>query len=402
MADLNAKGFSKMGLRRVVILGSTGTIGINTLKVIERFPRQFQVVGLTAYHNLKLIAEQVKRFAPAYAAVKASGIDDLKRHISSKATKILDVDSEVDRIVSHPDVDMVVIGMRGARALGPFLKAVRSGKMVAPANKEALVVAGDILLKEARKYNAKIIPIDSEQSAIFQCLEGRNGNEPEKIYLTASGGSLHRVHKNRFSRVSLRQILKHPRWKMGKKITVDSATLMNKGFEVIEAQRLFGIPPDQIEVIIHREAVIHSMVEFQDGVILAQMGVTDMRLPIQYALTYPHRLDSGLTQMNFFQLKKLTFDRPDRRKFPALDLCFHVARRGGTLPCVLNAADEEAVEAFFKGDLSFSQITKVIEKVVLRHKMIKNPDLKEILDSDQWARQEAQSRIESLKGRDLS
>ena len=191
-----------MGLRRVVILGSTGTIGINTLKVIERFPHQFQVVGLTAYHNLQLIAEQIKRFAPAYAAVKASGIDDLKRHISSKATKILDVDSEVDRIVSHPDVDMVVIGMRGARALRPFLKAVRSGKMVAPANKEALVMAGDILLKEARKHHAKIIPIDSEQSAIFQCLEGRNGNEPEKIYLTASGGPLHRVHKNRFSRVS--------------------------------------------------------------------------------------------------------------------------------------------------------------------------------------------------------
>ena len=379
--------------KNVLILGSTGSIGINTLKVIERFPNRFKVFGLTAYNNVKRLIEQTKKFSPQCIAIHPNGMADLKRHIFSRGVKILDVESDVNDLVCVPEVDIVVIAMRGSAALKPFLNAVRAGKTVTPANKEALVIAGDIIMKEAKKHQAKIIPIDSEQSAIFQCLDTRDRSELKKIYLTASGGPLHNVRKNELKHVTLKQILRHPRWKMGKKITVDSATLMNKGFEVIEAQRLFGVAVDQIEVIIHPEAMIHSMVEFQDGSILAQLAVTDMRLPIQYALTYPRRYTSGLKSMNFFELRKFTFYPPDHKRFPSLKLCYHVARKGGTMPSVLNAADEEAVEAFLKENLKFSEIFSVVEKVILNHKNTSNPSCQEILDADQWAREEIKRYI---------
>ncbi len=382
-----------MGIKNVVILGSTGSIGINTLKVIERFPHHFKVFGLTAYNNVTLLTQQIQKFSPRYVAIHGDGISHLRQRIGVGSTKIFDVESQIGDLVTDPEVDIVVIAMRGSVALEPFLKAVRAGKTVAPANKEALVVAGHMIMAEAKKYQATIIPIDSEQSAIFQCLDSRNKDELQKIYLTASGGQLHHVAKNQFRHVTLKKILRHPRWKMGKKITVDSATLMNKGFEVIEAQRLFGVSVDQIEVIIHPEAIIHSMVEFQDGSILAQLAVTDMRLPIQYALTYPHRYESGLRQLNFLQLRKLTFSPPDYTKFPSLKLCYHVARKGGSLPSVLNAADEEAVAAFLRGGLNFSKIYSVVEKVVIKHKIIPNPAMKEILDADSWAREETKRLI---------
>lgn len=244
-------------------------------------------------------------------------------------------------------------------------------------------------MAEAKRYNATIIPIDSEQSAIFQCLNGSNRGELKKVYLTASGGRLLNISKEKFNRLSKREILKHPRWKMGEKITVDSATLMNKGFEVIEAKNLFSLSVNQIEVVIHPEAVIHSMVEFIDGSVLAQLGVTDMRIPIQYALTYPKRWSSSLKPINFFELKKLTFLKPDYDKFPSLALALQVAREGGTLPSVLNAADEEAVECFLKGEIIFTKIYEIVERVVRKHRRIANPGLKEILEADQWAREEA-------------
>ena len=343
-----------MPRKQVVILGSTGSIGINTLKVIDRFPDRFKVVGLTAYHNIRLLEEQIRKYQPTHVAVADEGVKYFKRHASLRKIKIWDVHHDLEDLVSLPAVDVVVIGMRGSAALAPFLKAVRCGKTVAPANKEALVIAGDILMQEARKHEARIIPVDSEQSAIFQCLEGQKREQLKKIYLTASGGALNNVPQTKFDQLSVKQILDHPRWKMGKKITVDSATLMNKGFEVIEATRLFGLRVEDIEVVIHPEAIIHSMVGFKDGSILAQLGVTDMRLPIQYALTYPDRWESGLAQIDFAQLGTLTFKKPDFKKFPALALAFDVARRGGTLPAVLNAADEEAVEAFLNGQLKFS------------------------------------------------
>ncbi len=376
-------------IKNVVILGSTGSIGINTLKVIERYPHQFKIVGLTAYRNLKLFESQVRRFSPTHVALSAKGIGDFKKNLGFRKIKIFDVESDLSRIVTLAHVDIVVIGMSGRAALEPFLSAVRCGKTVAPANKEALVVAGDIIIREAKKYKAKIIPVDSEQSAIFQCLEGNNRKELKRVYLTASGGALHNVPKARFDKLTVRQILNHPRWKMGKKITVDSATLMNKGFEVIEAKRLFDLKVDDIEVVVHPEAIIHSMVSFKDGSIIAQLGVTDMRLPIQYALTYPQRLSTGLEQVDFFRLKQLTFKKPDFKKFPSLALAIYTARKGGTLPSVLNAVDEEAVDAFLKGKLLFSQMYKVIEKIVLKHKVKKNPTLKDILAADVWARETA-------------
>ncbi len=382
-------------MKNVVILGSTGTIGINTLKVIDLFPDRFRVVGLTAYNNAQLLEKQIRKYSPTHVAIGLEGIEYLKKLFDKKKVNIFNVQSQDDikEIVTLKDVDIVVVGIRGSAALYPFLSALRSGKTVAPANKEALVVAGHILMAESKKHKAPIIPIDSEQSAIFQCLNGRVDHKLKGIYLTASGGALLNVPKSKFSQLSVKQILNHPRWKMGKKITVDSATLMNKGFEVIEACWLFDLSVDQVQVVIHPEAIIHSMVEFIDGSILAQLGITDMRLPIQYALTYPERLESKLEQIDFFKLKQLNFQKPDFKKFPSLALAIDVARKSGTLPSVLNAADEEAVDAFLSERIKFSKIYPIVEKVVAKHHSINNPRINDILEADCWARQEARKVI---------
>ena len=382
-----------MTVKKIALLGSTGSIGLNTLKVVERFPSRFKITGLTAYKNFELLGEQIKKFNPLFVAVNRDGMDYLKKYLSLNGTKVFNADTDIPELVASKEVDTVVLAIGGSAALSPFLNAVRAGKTVAPANKEALVMAGHIIMSEVKKYGARIVPIDSEQSAIFQCLEGKDKKELKRIYLTASGGPLWNVPKKKFDKISIQKILKHPRWKMGKKITVDSATLMNKGLEVIEAKWLFDVDVEQINVLIHPEAVIHSMVEFKDGSILAQLGVTDMRLPIQYALTYPKRLETDLSQMDFSKLGKLTFKKPDLGKFPAVDLCYHVAKKEGTYPCVLNAANEEAVKAFLEGSLKFSGIYKVAEKVVLRHRGLLKPTLNEIWQADHWAREEAQKII---------
>ncbi|OGX35973.1 MAG: 1-deoxy-D-xylulose-5-phosphate reductoisomerase [Omnitrophica WOR_2 bacterium RIFCSPHIGHO2_02_FULL_52_10] len=376
-----------MRSKRVVILGSTGSVGINALNVIRRFPERFKVVGLTAYDNFRLLEKQIKQFSPTHAAANTNGIRHLKRHGAARKTKIWHVERDLDRLVALKEVDIVVIAMRGSAALLPFLSAVRAGKTVAPANKEALVIAGNILLREADKHKARIIPIDSEQSAIFQCLEGRDRRELKRVLLTASGGALINIPKSRFHKLTVKQILNHPRWKMGRKITVDSATLMNKGFEVIEAMVLFQLTVGQIEVVVHPEAIIHSMAEFKDGSVMAQLSVTDMRLPIQYALTYPQRWDTGLKALDLVDMKKLTFFRPDWKRFPALPLAVEVGRKGGTLPSVLNAADEEAVEAFLKERLKFTDIYDVVAGVVRKHRNIKQPALQDIYEADRWARE---------------
>jgi len=381
-----------MHFKNVVILGSTGSIGINTLKVIERYPDQFKVYGLSAYNNVQLLEKQIKKFSPKYVAVNDKGFEYFQKR-KFPGTIFLKVESDLETLVSHKTVSNVVIGMRGSAALGPFLSAVRNGKTVAPANKEALVIAGDIIMREAKKHKAVIIPVDSEQSAIFQCLQGQNRKELKKVWLTASGGALRTIDRAQFDRLTVGEILAHPRWKMGKKITVDSATLMNKGFEIIEALRLFDLTIDQVEVIIHPEAIIHSMVEYVDGSIIAQLGVTDMRLPIQYALTYPKRLDVGLKNIDFFKLKSLNFEKPDFRKFPALSLAIHVAKTAGTASSVLNAADEEAVEAFLNEKIKFTDIFKIVEKLVIKHKSIQKPNLQQILEADRWAREETRKVI---------
>ena len=382
-----------MNLKKIAILGSTGSIGISTLRIVERFPKKFTVVALSAHNNVALLEKQIKKFNPKYVALQKEKIADLKKRIGSRRIKIFDTGSEIAALVNRKDVDIVILGIQGRAALEPFLEAARCGKIIAPANKEALVMAGDIIMSEVKKHKATVIPVDSEQSAIFQCLEGRDKRELKKVYLTASGGSLKNVSQAKFDRISVKQILNHPRWSMGKKITVDSATLMNKGLEIIEAMRLFNLPAEKIEVLIHPESIIHSMVEFCDGAIIAQLGVTDMRIPIQYALTYPKRIETGLLPLDFIKQKRLTFQKPDFRKFPSLKLCYEVALKSGSLPSVLNAANEEAVDAFLRQKIKFSQINKIVQKVVRRHKMIKNPNLRMILESDRWAREQTRKEI---------
>lgn len=375
-------------MKNVLILGSTGSIGVNTLKVIRQHADRFRVVGLTAYNNLDVFERQIREFHPKYAAIRADLSGSLKKRLGSKKVSILDVDTDLEDLVSLKFVDIVVIAMRGGAALKPFLKAVQCGKTVLPANKEALVIAGDLLMREARKHGARIIPIDSEQSAIFQCLESKQSHKIHKIFLTASGGALLNVPASKFSTITKEQVLKHPRWKMGAKITVDSATLMNKGFEVIEAKRLFGVEAERIQVVVHPEAIIHSMVEFEDASVLAQLAHPDMCLPIQYALTYPDRLACSVERLNFFDVKQLTFSKPDIKKFPSLELCYDVARREGTLPSVLNAADEEAVELFLQNKIRLTDIYKLTAKVVSNHRSSAKVNLDTILAADQWAREE--------------
>ena len=371
----------------LAILGSTGSIGCNALKVVDWHPQRFKVAALSAYSNISLLKQQIRKYKPSYVAARSDFLLDLKQEFGSLKIKFFDVEQEVAQLASLKEVDTVLLAMRGVAALLPFLEAARAGKRIAPANKEALVVAGDLIMKEVCRGKAEIIPVDSEQSAIFQCLDGQK-NALKRVHLTASGGPLRDVPFKNFSKMTIKDILRHPRWQMGSKITVDSATLMNKGFEFIEAQKLFDLEFKQINIVIHPEAIIHSMVEFADGSILAQLAATDMRLPIQYALTYPERLDTGIKPLDWIKLKSLTFQKPDLQKFPALGLALEAARKGGTMPCVLNAADEEAVEAFLRGAINFTSIYKVIEKVVCHHRIEKHPTLNHIYEADRWAREQ--------------
>ncbi len=382
--------------KKVVVLGSTGSIGVNALQVISRFPDDFEVVGLSAGSNWRRFADQIKAFSPQYAAIYPQYMEDLKAAVGGCKVKILNGLADLSFLAALPQADIIVLAISGSAALGPFLSAAKAGKQIAPANKEALVIAGEMIMAAARRSKAKIIPVDSEQSAIFQCLAGQNKRELAKIYLTASGGPLYNTPLKDFDSLTVKDILKHPRWQMGKKITVDSATMMNKGFEVIETQRLFDVDVKKIQVLIHPQAIIHSMVGFADGSVLAQLGQTDMRLPIQYALTYPKRLESGLRALDFAGLRQLTFASPDYKKFPCLELALYVARQSGTLSTVLNAADEEAVDAFLKGQIHFSQIFKVVDKTVEAHKNQKQVTLKAIQEIDLWSRTKAQNLIKTM------
>lgn len=388
-----------MKKKRIAILGSTGSIGVNTLRVIAAHSDCFEAVALTAYNSVKAVESQIRQFRPRHVALAAAHIALLKRKYPR--VRFYDVQKDLAELVSHGDIDVVVIAMTGAAALDPFLAAVRAGKIVAPANKEALVMAGDIIMAEARKFAATVIPVDSEQSAIFQCLQGHDIRHLHRIVLTASGGALRDVPRAQHDKLSIKEILAHPRWKMGAKITVDSATLMNKGFEVIEAQRLFGVPVDKIKVLVHPEAIVHSMVEFVDGSVLAQLGVTDMRLPIQYALTYPGRIPAGIARLDLAGTGQLTFAAPDVKKFPSLQLAYDAARQGGLSPTVLNAADEVAVEAFLQGKISFTAIYRVVAKTLAAHLRCsdagKVQGLAGIKQADMWARHRAAEEIERLR-----
>jgi 1-deoxy-D-xylulose-5-phosphate reductoisomerase len=378
--------------QRLAVLGSTGSIGVNTLDVITRLKDGFKVVALSADSNIKALAEQARKFHPDLICVGNESLaKKIKKSIPAGTRVLFGLDG-LKEIVSTQGIDTVVAAISGTFCLIPLVEAVKHRKKIALANKEALVSAGPIIMKLAKANGVRIIPIDSEHSAIFQCLEGRAGSL-SKIYLTGSGGPLLNVNRNKFSKLSKKDVLNHPKWKMGKKISVDSATMMNKGLEVIEAKYLFGVDDKYIEVLIHPEAVIHSMIELTDGSVFAQLGVPDMRLPIQYALTFPLRAGSAIERLDFTKIGKLEFFKPDLQKFPCLALARRAASAGGTAPGVLCASDEEAVKSYLEGDLKFTDIPKIIEKVLSRHKNITERELTiyDILEADRWAREEVRS-----------
>jgi len=380
-------------MKKIAILGSTGSIGVNTLEVVARFPDQFRVVGLSANENCGLLSQQIKRFQPKIACIMSDArAAALTKRTSRRAAKIVSGLDGLIEIVTRPDVDVVVMAIVGSISLVPLLKAITAGKQIALASKEALIAGGELIVREARRKKVSIIPVDSEHSAIFQCIDGRPRAQLKKIYLTGTGGPLRTLPRRVFDTLTREEVTSHPRWKMGKKISVDSATLMNKGLEVIEAHWLFSMPIGAIEVVIHPEAVVHSMVECIDGSIIAQLSVPDMRIPIQYALGYPRRLPQqfGLF-VDFNKTDTLTFQRPDREKFPCLDLAFGAARDGGTFPAVLNASNEEAVCSFLDGKIPFTRIPTIVERVLAKHTGVISPDLDDILKADGWSREEARS-----------
>lgn len=377
-------------------MGSTGSIGQNTLDVVRRFPDKFRIVGLSTNSSVDILSRQIKEFHPRFVCVRdKEAASDLKSKLRLK-TKLFIGEDGLEEMLRVSGVDKVVVAIGGSSALRPILKAIEFGLDIALANKEALVIAGHLIMQEAEKKKIKIIPVDSEQSAIWQCLDGQGRERIKNIYLTASGGPFRQSNKQALRHVSIDEVLRHPRWKMGKKVTVDSATLMNKGLELLETMSLFDVEIDKVKIIIHPEAIIHSMVEFIDGVILAQLSVTDMRIPIQYALSYPERLKTHLSSIDFFKLKRLNFQKPDFKKFPCLRLAYRAACERGTMPAVLNAANEVSVDEFLKQRLAFIYIPRIIEKVLNNHKNVFRPNLSDILEADSWARLEAYKAIAKL------
>ena len=374
-----------MTKKKICILGSTGSIGRNALRVISDLSDRFEVSGLSAHSNIRLLAKQVNEFRPAAIAVSdESQLHELRRNLRHNVT-IFAGEKAHEELAKQEDADIVLIAITGSASIKPTYSAVSHGKNIALASKEALVSAGHIIMREAKLRNSVIIPVDSEHSAVFQCLAGNDASSVRRLYITSSGGPLWKTPKNRFKNLSRRDVLNHPKWKMGKKISVDSATMMNKGLEVIEAKWLFGIDIDRIKVLIHPEAIIHSMVEFVDGALIAQLGMTDMRLPIQYALGYPERYENSLKPLDLIAIGKLTFDKPDTARFPSLKLAYEAAKEGGSSPCVLNVSNEIAVRAFLAGKIKFTDIPVIIEKVLSRHKKIEFPSLDDIEAIGEWA-----------------
>src|SRR5467141_2084025 len=388
-------------MKRIAILGSTGSIGRSTLSVVESYPDRFQVSTLAAGNNAELAFEQAVRWKPRLVSLAdeaaAQALQVRLRLAGLGETEVEVVHGAVGtvRVATHPEVDFVVSAIVGVSGLEATYEAVRAGKTVGLANKECLVVAGELITAEARRQGKPLLPIDSEHNAVHQCLRGGRMEEVERIWLTASGGPFLTTPKSEFASITLQQALNHPTWKMGKRITIDSATLMNKGFEVIEACRLFNVPPERVQVIVHPPSTIHSMVEFVDGSILAQFSVTDMRLPILYALTYPERIPSSM-RFPVMDLRHLDFVPPDMAKFPCLRLAYEAAEAGGAKTVALNAADEVAVAAFLAGTIRFDEIPAIIEDVLSRTDSLELESIKQVLEADGDARRCALERVSGI------
>ncbi len=383
-------------MKNIAILGSTGSIGNNGLEVARRFPDKFRVVALTTDSNIGVLCRQIKEFRPLYVCVRDEASALKLKKMPNVKFKLFTGTKGLEALMEERTIEKVLVAISGSAALPVLLKALDCQKQVALANKEALVMAGSLIMNKAARKKIKIVPVDSEQSAIWQCLESRDLSKLKNIYITASGGPFRKAKKKDLKNVSIKDVLNHPRWKMGKKISVDSANLMNKGLELIEAMFLFDVPCDKIKIVIHPQAIVHSMVEFIDGVVLAQLSATDMRIPIQYALTFPERLASPFPRIDFYKLNELQFSAPDFKRFPCLKLAYYAATELGTMPAVLNAANEACVNEFLSRRINFLAIPEIIERVINRHKNRLHPDLGEVLEADSWARHEAYNVIKEL------
>lgn len=375
-------------MKRLAILGSTGSIGVNGLDVAEHLG--LSVTGLAAGANRKVFRQQIDRFKPQKAALAdPAEYDALRKELNGSPTQLLQGMEGVRAIARAEESDVVLCAISGAACLGPVIDAAERGKTLGLANKESMVVAGPIVLERARASGATIVPVDSEHSAIFQSM--RSGARPEvkRIFLTASGGPFRETPKSAFGSITVEQALKHPTWNMGGKITIDSATMFNKALEIVEARWLFDLKASQIEVLVHPQSIIHSMVEFVDGSVIAQLGLPDMRTPIQFAFTYPGRAEGNVKRLNLAEIRTLTFQEPDLEKFPSLGLGWRAAEAGGTMGAVLNAANEVAVDRFVKREISFLQIFETVKTVMDRHALVAHPTLEDVLGADAWARQEA-------------
>lgn len=375
-------------MKNISILGSTGSIGTQTLQVIRNNPDKFKIIAISGNNNIDLLLKQIDEFKPRYVAVfKEEKAKKLKQKITGSHTKVLCGISGLREISTLDEVDVLVTAVVGNVGLIPTLDAIKAKKTIALANKETLVTAGELVMEEARRNEVNIIPVDSEHSAIFQCLQGNDIKEVNKIILTASGGPFRGFKKEELVNAKAVDALKHPNWSMGRKISIDSATLMNKGLEVIEAKWLFDMDIEKIDVIVHPQSIIHSMVEYIDGSILAQLGITDMKVPINYALTYPKRIESKTKRLDFQKFCQLTFEKPDKNTFPCLDLAYNALDIGGTMTAVLNAANEELVLKYLNNKIKFYDIPNRIEKAMKKHNLIRKPNLDDIIEADKNTRE---------------
>jgi 1-deoxy-D-xylulose-5-phosphate reductoisomerase len=381
-------------MKAISIIGSTGSVGVTTLDVVARFPDRFRVVAMAAGRNLELLADQIRRFRPQLVSVETPELArDLAQRIPSQVT-ILHGSEGVIAVATHPEARLVVSALVGALGLPPTLAAIKAGKDIAFANKEVLVVAGEVVTRAVREYGVRLLPVDSEHNAIFQCMEGRPAESVKRIILTASGGPFRQLPADRFGEITVEDALNHPTWRMGNKITIDSATMMNKGLEVIEAHWLFDLPAEKIDVVIHPQSVIHSMVEMIDGSVIAEMAITDMAIPAAFALAYPERLPlDHLPPLSLIDCANLSFEKPDFVRFPCLRLAYEALREGGTMAACLNAANEELVAGFLAGSIRFVDIPRHIETVMSRHHNPPARTLEDVIGTDGWARAAARELI---------
>jgi 1-deoxy-D-xylulose-5-phosphate reductoisomerase len=383
-------------MKRITLLGSTGSIGTQTLDIVAEYPEKFQVVGMTAGGNIELFAQQIRKFQPEIVAIaNETKLAELKEAIADLAVKpIMLAGAEgVETVAAYGDSEAVVTGIVGCAGLLPTIAAIKAGKNIALANKETLIAGGEVVVPLVKKHGVKLLPADSEHSAIFQCLQGVPEGGLRRIILTASGGAFRDRPTEELASVTVADALKHPNWAMGKKITIDSATLMNKGLEVIEAHYLFGVDYDKIEIVIHPQSIIHSLIELEDTSVLAQLGIPDMRLPLLYSLSYPDRIPTQWERLDLVKCGTLTFRAPDHQKYPCMELAYAAGRAGGTMPAVLNAANEQVVELFLQERVRYVQIADLIKHVCDRHNLISKPELEDILEADKWARNEVINQV---------